>query len=136
MEAAVMRQVEVREHAERLGHVLHRDDRRRGRWSVICTRCGNRAEARARGLVGSLTAGKCFPDPEEGLEALEALTAISAAEEAIWAVRAARAFAGTWGAQEGLATVHRLPCPTCSGAVRETVGMVCRTCGTDYGPRA
>jgi hypothetical protein len=25
------------------------------------------------------------------------------------------------------------PCPTCSGTVRETVGMVCQTCGTDYG---
>jgi hypothetical protein len=24
------------------------------------------------------------------------------------------------------------PCPTCSGPVRETVGMVCQTCGTDY----
>lgn len=23
-------------------------------------------------------------------------------------------------------------CPTCSGPVRETVGMVCQTCGTDY----
>lgn len=26
------------------------------------------------------------------------------------------------------------PCPTCSGPSRETVGMVCQTCGTDYGP--
>lgn len=26
-----------------------------------------------------------------------------------------------------------LPCPTCSGPSRETVGMVCQTCGTDYG---
>lgn len=24
------------------------------------------------------------------------------------------------------------PCPTCSGPSRETVGMVCQTCGTDY----
>lgn len=24
------------------------------------------------------------------------------------------------------------PCPTCSGPARETVGMVCQTCGTDY----
>lgn len=24
-------------------------------------------------------------------------------------------------------------CPTCSGTTRETVGMVCQTCGTDYG---
>jgi hypothetical protein len=23
-------------------------------------------------------------------------------------------------------------CPTCSGPSRETVGMVCQTCGTDY----
>lgn len=23
-------------------------------------------------------------------------------------------------------------CPTCSGPIRETVGMVCQTCGTDY----
>lgn len=26
------------------------------------------------------------------------------------------------------------PCPTCTGSSRETVGMVCQTCGTDYGP--
>ncbi len=26
------------------------------------------------------------------------------------------------------------PCPTCSGLIRETVGMVCQTCGTDYEP--
>lgn len=26
-----------------------------------------------------------------------------------------------------------IPCPTCTGPVRETVGMVCQTCGTDYG---
>lgn len=26
------------------------------------------------------------------------------------------------------------PCPTCSPPVRETVGMVCQTCGTDYAP--
>lgn len=25
------------------------------------------------------------------------------------------------------------PCPTCSGPSRETVGMVCQTCGRDYG---
>jgi hypothetical protein len=27
------------------------------------------------------------------------------------------------------------PCPTCSGPVRETVGMVCQSCGTDYAAR-
>jgi len=27
-------------------------------------------------------------------------------------------------------------CPTCSGPCRETVGMVCQTCGTDYGTPA
>ena len=32
------------------------------------------------------------------------------------------------------ATVIKFPCPTCSGPSRETVGMVCQTCGTDYGP--
>lgn len=26
------------------------------------------------------------------------------------------------------------PCPTCSGPTRETVGMICQTCGTDYAP--
>lgn len=25
------------------------------------------------------------------------------------------------------------PCPTCTGQTRETTGMVCQTCGTDYG---
>jgi hypothetical protein len=29
-----------------------------------------------------------------------------------------------------------IPCPTCTGRLRETVGMVCQTCGTDYGPTA
>jgi DNA-binding CsgD family transcriptional regulator len=24
------------------------------------------------------------------------------------------------------------PCPTCTGPLRETVGMICQTCGTDY----
>lgn len=24
-------------------------------------------------------------------------------------------------------------CPICSGPIRETVGLVCQTCGTDYG---
>lgn len=24
------------------------------------------------------------------------------------------------------------PCPTCQGSLRETVGMVCQTCGRDY----
>lgn len=24
------------------------------------------------------------------------------------------------------------PCPTCTGPTRETVGMICQTCGTDY----
>jgi hypothetical protein len=24
------------------------------------------------------------------------------------------------------------PCPTCTGPIRETVGMVCQTCGADY----
>lgn len=28
------------------------------------------------------------------------------------------------------------PCPTCSGPSRETVGLVCQTCGTDYGTAA
>lgn len=27
-------------------------------------------------------------------------------------------------------------CPTCTGQTRETVGMVCQTCGTDYAPDA
>lgn len=25
------------------------------------------------------------------------------------------------------------PCPTCQGPNRQTVGMVCQTCGRDYG---
>lgn len=32
--------------------------------------------------------------------------------------------------------VTRLPCPTCTGPGRQTVGMVCPTCGTDYGTTA
>lgn len=31
------------------------------------------------------------------------------------------------------APLEVLPCPTCSGPIRHTVGMVCQTCGTDYG---
>lgn len=30
-------------------------------------------------------------------------------------------------------SVVSMPCPTCSGPSRETVGMVCQTCGADYG---
>lgn len=30
-------------------------------------------------------------------------------------------------------SVHKLPCPTCAWPNRETVDMVCQTCGTDYG---
>lgn len=30
-------------------------------------------------------------------------------------------------------TVDERSCPTCTGQVRETVGLVCQTCGTDYG---
>lgn len=29
-------------------------------------------------------------------------------------------------------TAEQTSCPTCSGPIRETVGMVCQTCGTDY----
>lgn len=25
------------------------------------------------------------------------------------------------------------PCPTCSGSQRETKGLICQTCGRDYG---
>lgn len=32
-----------------------------------------------------------------------------------------------------MTTDQRDPCPTCSFPIRETVGMVCQTCGTDYG---
>jgi hypothetical protein len=28
-----------------------------------------------------------------------------------------------------------MSCPTCQGRSRETVGMVCQTCGRDYSPR-
>lgn len=28
---------------------------------------------------------------------------------------------------------HWIPCPLCQGNVRQTVGMVCSLCGTDYG---
>lgn len=31
------------------------------------------------------------------------------------------------------ARAARPPCPTCSGPSRETKGLVCQTCGTDYG---
>lgn len=36
-------------------------------------------------------------------------------------------------AYTGYRVSGRNECPTCSGPVRETVGMVCQTCGTDYG---
>lgn len=32
--------------------------------------------------------------------------------------------------------VAYIPCPTCTGRSRETAGMVCQTCGTDYAPEA
>lgn len=44
------------------------------------------------------------------------------------------ATANAWQEFEGAA--HRPAqdgCPTCSGSFRQTVGLVCQTCGTDYG---
>ena len=32
--------------------------------------------------------------------------------------------------------LHPTPCPTCTWPRRETTGMVCQTCGRDYGARA
>jgi hypothetical protein len=29
--------------------------------------------------------------------------------------------------------VDTAPCPTCTGPTRETTGLVCQTCGHDYG---
>lgn len=39
-----------------------------------------------------------------------------------------RRLVGPWEPAE------RPACPTCTGPIRETVGMVCPTCGTDYAP--
>lgn len=36
------------------------------------------------------------------------------------------------GHNDPQATVNPYRCPTCSPPTRETVGMVCQTCGTDY----
>lgn len=33
-----------------------------------------------------------------------------------------------------IAQEHARPCPTCTGPIRETVDMICQSCGTDYGP--
>lgn len=46
-----------------------------------------------------------------------------------------RAMAYTLGVEEYGGTAPEPgdePCPTCSGPIRQTVGMVCQTCGTDY----
>lgn len=32
--------------------------------------------------------------------------------------------------------IVRRACPTCEGPIRETVGLVCQTCGHDYGKDA
>lgn len=39
-------------------------------------------------------------------------------------------FERIWG--PGAQSTAEIPCPTCSGPIRETVGMVCQACGTDY----
>lgn len=72
---------------------------------------------------------------------------VEQAAQAIYAVRVARyrdygISCTPWGQlDERTARIFREyaaaalrggPCPTCSGPVRETVGMVCQTCGTDY----
>lgn len=41
--------------------------------------------------------------------------------------------AGALGYDLALVPQEEPPCPTCTGPLRETVGMVCQTCGTDYG---
>ena len=47
---------------------------------------------------------------------------------------------GTWTISESGNSIDNTdtqehPCPTCTGPIRETVGMVCQTCGTDYNPK-
>lgn len=39
-------------------------------------------------------------------------------------------------ADENTLALPHVPCPTCTGSVRETTGLVCQTCGTDYGATA
>lgn len=67
----------------------------------------------------SMTKGPAVPAPQEGAEAADAATA--PLEEAIADLRQ---------------RLRQARCPTCSGPTRETVGMVCQTCGTDHGPPA
>lgn len=45
-----------------------------------------------------------------------------------WPYEAVSRVVGQWE------TAEQAPCPTCSGPIRETVDMVCQTCGTDYAP--
>lgn len=44
----------------------------------------------------------------------------------VGACQAWRYDVATWKPEAG-------PCPTCKGSTRRTIGMVCPTCGTDYG---
>lgn len=46
-----------------------------------------------------------------------------------------RVMALTQKDENTLALPH-VPCPTCTGGTRETTGLVCQTCGTDYGTGA
>lgn len=39
---------------------------------------------------------------------------------------------GRWWRRDAHGT-KVFPCSTCSGSIRETVDMVCQSCGTDYG---
>lgn len=50
--------------------------------------------------------------------------------------RATRGVHGAPGPAAGPTQDQPAPtgCPTCTGPVRETAGMVCQTCGTDYAP--
>jgi hypothetical protein len=75
-----------------------------------------------------------FIDPDVDIPVGEILRALH--EPTVWSrpapIRFAEVDAAGGGRRPAMAAPRR-PCPTCSGPSRETVGMVCQTCGTDYG---
>ena len=88
-----------------------------------------------------------YPDPDAAPTARDWAHLVALLDEADSARREARArldavralcthpTGGTWPTvpTRKILAVLEGRCPTCSPPVRETVGMVCQTCGTDYG---
>jgi hypothetical protein len=104
-------------------------------WGVTIVREGDPAESVHLIRDGDATAQCCGKTPFE-LPGTDRLTTdpglvacLSPASQLVAVV-----VNGDQALAERIAWLLTHTCATCMGPQRETVGMVCQTCGTDYGP--